>query len=58
MASILHIEKNALEDNLRLGINPQIKRELDNILHSFIEHHLEKKMKSRKVLENLEEVAW
>lgn len=56
-ATILHIEKNDLENNLRLGINPQIKRELNFILQSFIEFHLEKKLKSQKVAPHLEEAA-
>lgn len=57
IASILHIEKNSLIDSLRLGINPQIKRELDCILNSFIEFHLEKKFKTQRVLPFLEESA-
>lgn len=49
-ATILHIEKNSLEDNLRLGINPQIKRELDYILDAFLEFHLDKKLKTQKYM--------
>lgn len=52
-ATILHIERNELDSNLRLGINPQIKRELDFILQSFLEFHLEKALKSKKVLPSL-----
>lgn len=53
VATVLHIERNNLESNLRLGINPQIKRELDFILQSFIETHLEKRLKAEKVLPEL-----
>lgn len=52
-ATILHIEKNDLANNLRLGINPQIKRELDYILQAFIEFHLEKRLKSQKITKDL-----
>jgi len=55
IASILYIERNTLADVLRLGINPQIKRELDYILNSFIEYHLEKRFKTQKVLPYLED---
>ncbi|MCM8770390.1 MAG: DNA repair protein RecO [Candidatus Omnitrophica bacterium] len=56
VASISYIEKNDLSNNLRLGLNPQIKRELDNLLNSFIEFHLEKKLKTQRVLPYLENV--
>ncbi|MDD5236096.1 MAG: DNA repair protein RecO [Candidatus Omnitrophica bacterium] len=54
IATILYIEKNDLSADLRLGLNPQIKRELDGILNSFIEYHLEKKFKSQRVIPFLE----
>lgn len=54
IASILHIEKNDLENNLNLGMNPQIKKELDLILNAFLNFHLEKELKSQKVLNKLE----
>jgi DNA repair protein RecO (recombination protein O) len=50
VATIRHIEKNNLADNLRLGINQQIKRELDLVLNTFLEFHLGKRLKSEKVL--------
>jgi DNA repair protein RecO (recombination protein O) len=53
VASILHIEKNDFRNNLNLGMNPQIKRELDLILNSFITFHLEKELKSQKVINKL-----
>ena len=54
IATILYIEKNELSANLRLGLNPQVKRELDCILNSFIEYHLEKKFKTQRVIPFLE----
>jgi recombinational DNA repair protein (RecF pathway) len=53
IASILHIEKNDFTANLKLGMNPQIKRELEIILNAFLNFHLEKELKSQKVLRNL-----
>lgn len=57
VATILHIEKNTLKDNLNLGMNPQIKRELAIILNSFLSFHLEKRLKSQKVITKLEAVV-
>ncbi|MFH1199211.1 MAG: DNA repair protein RecO [Candidatus Omnitrophota bacterium] len=54
IASVLHIERNDLRNNLNLGLNPQIKRELDMILNSFINFHLEKELKSQKVISKME----
>jgi len=53
VATIMHIEKNDLENNLNLGMNPQIKRELESVLNSFLRFHLEKELKSQKVLNKL-----
>ena len=53
VATILHIEKNDFKSNLNLGLNPQIKRELDLVLNSFLNFHLEKEFKSQKVLNKL-----
>jgi len=53
VATILHIEKNDFKTNLNLGLNPQIKRELDLILNTFLNFHLEKELKSQKVLNKL-----
>jgi len=53
VASILHIERNDFRNNLNLGMNPQIKRELEIILNSFLNFHLEKELKSQKVLNKL-----
>ena len=57
VASILHIEKNDFKTNLNLGLNPQIKKELDVILNAFLNFHLEKELKSQKVLNKLALVA-
>jgi len=53
IASILHIERNEFKNNLNLGMNPQIKKELNLILNSFLTFHLERELKSEKVLNNL-----
>jgi len=53
VASILYIENNDFKNNLNLGINPQIKKELDVILNAFLNFHLEKELKSQKVLNKL-----
>jgi recombinational DNA repair protein (RecF pathway) len=34
-------------------MNPQIKRELETILNAFLNFHLEKELKSQKVLNKL-----
>ena len=52
-ATILHIEKNDLKNNLTLGMNPLIKRELEAILNAFLTFHLERELKSQKVLNKL-----
>jgi DNA repair protein RecO (recombination protein O) len=53
VATILHIERNDIGNNLNLGINPQIKKELNLILNSFLNFYLEKELKSQKVLDRL-----
>lgn len=53
VASILHIERNDLKTNLNLGMNPQIKKELELILNAFLTFHLERELKSQKVLNKL-----
>lgn len=53
IASILHIERNDFKSNLNLGMNPQIKKELDIILNAFLNFHLERELKSQKVLNKL-----
>lgn len=53
VASILHIEKNDVSNNLNLGMNPQIKKELELILNAFLNFHLERELKSQKVLNKL-----
>jgi len=54
VASVLHIEKNDLRNNLNLGMNPQIKRELDLVLNAFLNFHLGKELKSQKVLNRID----
>jgi len=53
IASVLYIEKNDFKTNLNLGMNPQIKKELDVILNAFLNFHLERELKSQKVLNKL-----
>lgn len=53
VASILHIERNDIKTNLNLGMNHQIKKELDLILNSFLNFHLERELKSQRVLNKL-----
>ncbi len=53
VASILHIERSPFKNALTLGMNPQIKRELDFVLNSFLNFHLGKKLKSESVVEAL-----
>lgn len=53
IASILHIERNDFKTNLNLGLNPQIKKELDIILNAFLNFHLERELKSQKVINKL-----
>lgn len=55
IASILHIEKNDIKNNLNLGMNPQIKKELDFVLNSFLQFHLEKEFRSQRVLNKMED---
>ena len=53
VASILHIERNDFRTNLNLGLNPQIKKELELILNAFLNFHLEKELKSQRILNKL-----
>lgn len=53
VATILHIEKNEFKNNLNLGLNPLIKKELGFVLNSFLNFHLGKKLKSEEVINNL-----
>lgn len=54
IATVLHIEKNSFSASLNLGMNPQIKKELDLILNAFLNFHLGKELKSQKLLNKLE----
>jgi len=56
IATILHIERNDFRSNLTLGMNPQIKKELDLILNSFLNFHLGKELKSQKVITKLNNI--
>lgn len=54
IATVLHIEKNTFSASLNLGMNPQIKKELDLILNAFLNFHLGKELKSQKLIHKLE----
>ena len=54
VATILHIERGDFRASLNLGMNPQIKKELDLILNAFLNFHLGKELKSQKLLNKLE----
>jgi DNA repair protein RecO (recombination protein O) len=53
IATILHIERNDLKSNLSLGMNPQIKKELDLVLNSFLNFHLGRDLKSQRTINKL-----
>jgi len=57
IATVLHIEKNSFSGSLNLGMNPQIKKELDLILNSFLNFHLGHELKSQKLINKLEAAA-
>jgi len=54
IATVLHIERNNFTSSLNLGMNPQIKKELDLILNSFLNFHLGRELKSQKLINKLE----
>lgn len=54
IATVLHIERNSFSASLNLGMNPQIKKELDLILNSFLNFHLGRELKSQKLINKLE----
>lgn len=54
IATVLHIERNSFSASLNLGMNPQIKKELDLILNSFLNFHLGKELKSQRLINKLE----
>lgn len=53
VASIVHIEKNDFRNTLNLGLNPQIKKELEMVLNSFLGFHLEREFKAERVLQGV-----
>lgn len=57
VASIMHIERNEFKQNLTLGMNPEIKKELEIILNAFLNFHLEKELKSQKVINKINNFA-
>ena len=57
VATILHIERNNFSTSLSLGMNPQIKKELDLILNAFLNFHLGHELKSQRLINKLEVAA-
>ena len=53
IASILYIERNDFKTNLNLGLNPQIKKELEIILNAFFNFHLDRELKSQKTMNKM-----
>ncbi len=53
IATILYIERNDFKANLNLGMNPQVKRELGMILSAFLNFHLDRELKSQKVMNKI-----
>lgn len=53
IATILHIERNDFRASLNLGLNPQIKKELDLVLNAFLNFHLGKELKSQRLITDL-----
>ncbi len=54
IATIMHIEKNNFDTLMNMGLHPQIKKELKIILSNFIEFHLEKRLKTQKVINQID----
>ncbi len=54
IATVLHIERNTFATSLNLGMNPQIKKELDLILNAFLNFHLGRELKSQRLMNKLE----
>jgi DNA repair protein RecO (recombination protein O) len=54
IATVLHIERNSFNNSLSLGMNPQIKKELDLILNAFLNFHLGRELKSQRLINKLE----
>ena len=53
ISSILYIERNDFKTNLNLGLNPQIKKELEVILNAFFNFHLDRELKSQKMMNKM-----
>ena len=50
IASILHVERSSWENSLRLKLNTAVRRELKQILNSFLVCHLGKRLRSARYL--------
>ena len=54
IATIMHIERNNFDSLMSMGLHPEIKKELKTILSNFIEFHLEKRLKTQKVINQID----
>ncbi len=53
VATLLHIQRNDFKNTLTLGMNPEIKKELNLVLDAFLNFHLEKDFRAQRVLNQL-----
>jgi DNA repair protein RecO (recombination protein O) len=53
IATLNFIEKNDFRNTLSLGMSAEVKKELELILNMFIKFHIEKDLKSQKVLKTM-----
>ena len=53
IATLLYIEQNNWQKNLRLGLTSVVKKELKYILNHFLVYHLEKQLKSSKYIQGV-----
>ncbi len=51
VSSLLFIEQNTWEKSLRLALTQQVKKELKYVLNNFLVFHLERKIKSARLLQ-------
>ena len=57
VATINYIERNEFRNTLSLGMNNDVKKELEMILNLFIKFHIEKDLKSQHVLDRMKQLA-
>ncbi|HNX81592.1 MAG TPA: DNA repair protein RecO [Candidatus Omnitrophota bacterium] len=57
VATLLHIQRNDFKNTLSLGMNKEIKKELNLVLDAFLNFHLEKDFRAQRVLNQLAQPA-